>query len=63
MTWAFVFGSASMDVVDIEIIDGKKHKIKVRNTDKLILLAITQFLFMLFFYSNNLSTSGDSLFS
>lgn len=51
MTWFFVFGNGSMDVVDIEIIDGKKHKIEVRNTDKLIVLAITQFLFILFFYS------------
>ena len=50
MTWLFVFGSNSMDVLSVEIIDGEKNKVEVRNWDKVGALVIWQALAMIFFY-------------
>ncbi len=51
ITWVFVYGNASMDLEGIEIINGEKQKILIRNYTKVTILFATQFLFAAFFYS------------
>ncbi|MBW1295401.1 sensor histidine kinase [Aquimarina litoralis] len=50
VTWIFVYGNASMDVEGIQIIDGQKKEILVRNHTKVKILFATQFLLGIFFY-------------
>ena len=50
LIWAFVFSKATMDVVGVEFIDGKEHKIQVRNPKKEMQAAIALTLLALFFY-------------
>ncbi|WP_394750506.1 sensor histidine kinase [Spongiimicrobium salis] len=50
MIWGWVFGNGTMDMVGTEMIDGKQHKILVRNPDKVHVAIVSQLLFLLFFY-------------
>ncbi len=50
MTWALVLGDSTMDVIGVEVVDGKKTKITVRNIHSVYANLIGQFLFILFFY-------------
>jgi len=51
MTWALVLGDSTMDVIGVEVVDGKKTKIEVRNIHLVYANLIGQLLFMLFFYT------------
>lgn len=50
LIWAFVFSNGTMDIVGVEFIDGKEHKIRVRNPAKEMQAAFGLFLLFLFFY-------------
>lgn len=50
MTWLFVFGENTMDVLSIEAVDGGKYKETVRNYDRLYAFIISQCVLIIFFY-------------
>ncbi len=50
MTWLFVYGRNTMDIQAIEVINGKKEVISVRNNDKVIAFLIAQILLIILFY-------------
>ncbi len=50
LIWAFVFSKGTMDIVGVELIDGKEHKIRVRNPVKEMQAAFGLFMLFLFFY-------------